>query len=302
MKSITVFTPTYNRAYCLDQVYESLVRQSSNDFVWLVIDDGSTDTTPELVQTWIATNTIEIHYLYQENQGMHGAHNTAYKNITTPLNVCIDSDDYMPDDAIELILSHQSELQNDNLAGLLGLDVYKNGNIIGTSIPNHIKESTVNELYYKHGVQGDKKVVVKTAVVKQFPLYPVYKGEKLVPLGTLYLLIDQKYKWLCTNDVLCVVEYLADGSSHSILKQYKVSPRGFGYFRLIKMKYSKSILEKIKSAIHLVSSAIFAQDFRLITKASNPFLVVLALPVGVILNIYIRIKTNKKYEGFTSHK
>lgn len=294
MKKITVFTPTFNRAYCLGQLYESLIEQTNPNFIWMIIDDGSSDTTRELVQSWITENKIEIRYIYQENQGMHGAHNTAYQNITTEFNVCIDSDDFMPNNAIELILSHESELNHEHLAGLIGLDAYKNGAVIGTEIPGAIKESTVNDLYYKYGVKGDKKVVIKTKVVKQFPLYPVHKGEKLVPLGTLYLLIDQKYKWLCTNDVLCIVEYLADGSSNTILKQYKVSPRGFGYFRMVKMKYSTSVVEKIKSAIHLVSSAIFAKDFSLITKAPNVVLVVLSVPLGLLLNLYIRYKTRTK--------
>lgn len=294
MKKITVFTPTFNRAYCLGQLYESLIEQTNPNFIWMIIDDGSSDTTRELVQSWITENKIEIRYIYQENQGMHGAHNTAYQNITTEFNVCIDSDDFMPNNAIELILSHESALNQEHLAGLIGLDAYKNGAVIGTEIPETIKESTVNDLYYKYGVKGDKKVVIKTEVVKQFELYPVYKGEKLVPLGTLYLLIDQKYKWLCTNDVLCIVEYLADGSSNTILKQYKVSPRGFGYFRMVKMKYSTSVVEKIKSAIHLVSSAIFAKDFSLITKAPNFVLVVLSVPLGLLLNLYIRYKTRTK--------
>ncbi len=294
MKKITVFTPTFNRAYCLGQLYESLLQQTNPNFIWMIIDDGSSDTTRELVQSWITENKIEIHYIYQENQGMHGAHNTAYQNITTEFNVCIDSDDFMPNNAIELILSHESELKNDQLAGLIGLDNDKNGAIIGTKIPDSITESTVEDLYYKHSVKGDKKLVIKTEVVRQFPLYPVYTGEKLVPLGTLYLLIDQKYKWLCTNNVLCTVEYLADGSSHSILKQYKVSPRGFAYFRMVKMKHSANTVEKIKSAIHLVSSAIFARDISLITKAPKKILVALSLPLGLLLNFYIRYKTLKK--------
>ena len=85
--------------------YESLKRQTCKDFIWLIIDDGSTDDTKELVDSWILENKVEIRYYYQENQGMHGAHNTAYEKIDTELNVCIDSDDYMPDDAVEKIVS-----------------------------------------------------------------------------------------------------------------------------------------------------------------------------------------------------
>ena len=102
--TLTIFTPAYNRAYTLHKCYESLKKQTNKDFEWLIIDDGSTDNTRELVQSWIEENLIPIKYHYQKNQGMHGAHNSAYELIDTKLNVCIDSDDYMPDDAVEKIL------------------------------------------------------------------------------------------------------------------------------------------------------------------------------------------------------
>ena len=105
MKTLTVFTPAYNRASTIGRTYESLLRQTCKDFEWLVVDDGSTDNTRELVEGWASEGKIPIHYVYQKNQGMHGAHNTAYENIETELNVCLDSDDYMPDDAVEIIVS-----------------------------------------------------------------------------------------------------------------------------------------------------------------------------------------------------
>ena len=97
MPTLTVFTPAYNRAHTITRTYESLCRQTCKDFTWLVVDDGSTDGTRALIEQWIAAGVIDIRYIYQANQGMHGAHNTAYRNITTELNTCIDSDDYMPD-------------------------------------------------------------------------------------------------------------------------------------------------------------------------------------------------------------
>ena len=123
---ITVFTPAYNRAYTIHKTYESLKRQTNKNFKWLIIDDGSTDNTKELIEKWLQEkNDFEIIYIYQENQGMHGAHNTAYENIDTELNVCIDSDDYMPDDAIEKILSFWNVNRNDKLAGIIALDAYE---------------------------------------------------------------------------------------------------------------------------------------------------------------------------------
>ena len=104
MKTLTIFTPAYNRAHTIGRTYESLCRQTCKDFEWLILDDGSQDNTRQLVESWIAEDKIPIRYIYQQNQGMHGAHNTAYRNITTELNTCIDSDDYMPDDAVEKII------------------------------------------------------------------------------------------------------------------------------------------------------------------------------------------------------
>lgn len=50
MPFLTVFTPTYNRAYTLSRTYESLRTQKNKDFIWLVVDDGSCDNTAELVR------------------------------------------------------------------------------------------------------------------------------------------------------------------------------------------------------------------------------------------------------------
>lgn len=293
MKAITVFTTTYNRAFCLPQLYQSLVNQTSQDFLWLVIDDGSTDDTKQLIEKWISENKIALKYIYQENQGMHSGHNTAYQNIETKLNVCIDSDDYMPTDAVELILKNWNENGNSNLAGLIGLDAHKNGEIVGSKIPSEIKTSPLRELYLQHGVTGDKKVVIRTDVVKEFPLYPIFKEERLVPLGTLYLMIDQKYKWLCTNDVYCIVEYLEDGSSKNILKQYRKSPKGFGYARLIEMKYSKSFTYTFSRAVHYISSCLFQKKYAFFENNPKKAITFFALPFGLVFHFYLLYKLRK---------
>ena len=87
MKTLTVFTPTFNRAECLRRCYESLLRQTCRDFVWLVVDDGSSDGTADLVREWQRAGHVEIRYHYQENGGMHTAHNAAYRLMDTELNV-----------------------------------------------------------------------------------------------------------------------------------------------------------------------------------------------------------------------
>lgn len=290
MKPITVFTPTYNRAYCLHQLYESLVRQTSHDFIWMIIDDGSSDNTQTLVESWVAENKIEIDYVYQQNQGMHGAHNTAYARIQTQFNTCIDSDDYMPDHAIATIIEHTRNL-NPKFAGIVGLDIDKSGKVMGEKMPDGLTESTLTDLYQIHKAHGDKKLVYRTEVVRKYPPYPLFPGENFVPLGTLYAMIDRDYVLKPVNEPLVVVEYLADGSSRNILRQYKKNPRGFAYARVLKIQSKRGFKEKFISAVHLVSSAIFTKDASLLAQARKPLLVFLALPFGLILNLYIRNKT-----------
>lgn len=290
-KKLTVFTPTFNRKTLLPRLYQSLCQQTSKDFVWMIIDDGSTDGTRQLVELWQQENKVEIVFHYKKNGGMHTGHNLAYQKIDTELNVCIDSDDCMPDDAVEKILATWDGYEDkSSVAGIIGLDADKSGNVIGTKNPSEIKIGNLTDLYKKYKATGDKKLVLRTDVVRKYPLYPEYDGEKLVPLGILYLLIGQDYNLIYSNDVYCIVEYQAEGSSGTILKQYKQSPRGFGYARRIQIKYAQNVQDSIKSYVHLISSAIFAKDISLLWKGVNPLKSVLLLPIGILLNLWIRSK------------
>lgn len=293
MKTLTVFTPTFNRAYILNQLYESLLRQTCKNFIWLIVDDGSTDDTKVLVKTWIEEDKIEISYVFQSNQGMHGAHNTAYKKIRSEWNTCIDSDDYMPDNAVDLILKNVKDLDS-RFAGIVGLDFYKDGNVIGTKIPTDIKETTLSDLYQKYGVEGDKKLVYRTKIVQKYAPYPIFTGEKFVPLSYLYRLIDQEYVLKPINESLVIVEYLDDGSSLNMLKQYRRNPRGFALERISILMMSTNFKLKFKNAIHLVSCAMFVKDFNLLLRTKKPvqqLFILFAIPFGILLNFYIRIKT-----------
>ncbi|MFM2229266.1 MAG: hypothetical protein RL607_524 [Bacteroidota bacterium] len=299
MKKLTVFTPTYNRAYCLINLYKSLCVQTVNDFIWLIVDDGSTDNTKELVEQWMHESQIEINYIFKTNGGMHTGHNTAYQNIKTPLNVCIDSDDTMPPDAVALILEVWQKMDQKKYAGMIGLDAFKNGAIIGDPFPEKLETCRVNDLYLKLKLTGDKKIVYRTDVVQRYPLYPEFSEERLVPLGTLYLQIDQDYELVTINKSLCVVEYLEDGSSRNIFKQYKRNPKGFFYSRLVELQYGTTFRYKFTRAMHLVSSALFG---RISVFKNNPEKIItfLALPFGLLLHVYIVFKI--AYENPSNHQ
>lgn len=296
MKTLTIFTPTYNRAHTIVRTYQSLCNQSCNDFEWLIVDDGSTDNTAELVQKWIKEADFKIRYIYKENGGLYTGYNTAYKNIETELNVCIDSDDYMPNNAVELIINYWQKYGSDKYAGLIGLDFYHEKNIpIGGYFPEKLNEVYYLDLYTKNIHHGDIKLVFRTDLMKQVSPLIGFKGEKNFNPVSMHLLVCDKYPSLILNENLCFVEYQEfDSMSKAIYWQYRNSPNSFAKGRIIEMGLKRSSLtNKFRLAIHYISSCIFAKEKNWYSKTPCKTLTILAIPFGIILNIYIRYKTKK---------
>ena len=294
-KTLTIFTPAYNRAHTIDRTYQSLIRQTCKDFLWLIVDDGSTDGTKKLVEGWIRENKIPISYIYQENQGMHGAHNTAYKNITTELNTCIDSDDWMPDDAVEKIINAWKEHSHEKYAGIIGLDQTADGKLIGTNFPENLKETTLQG-FYEAGGQGDKKLVYRTDIIKQYPEYPLFKGERYVGLAYKYMLIDKDWKLITLIEPLVTVEYQLEGSSFSMYRQYWNNPKGFAFFRKTEMICTKSLKRQFIVCAHYVSSSIISKNWGFIKESPKKMMTIIATPLGLGLYLFIwrKVKKNKK--------
>lgn len=294
MPTLTVFTPAYNRAHTLERTYISLKNQNCKDFLWLIIDDGSTDNTKEMVNKWKkADNGFDIIYIYKKNGGMHTAHNVAYQNIHTELNVCIDSDDKLATNAVEKILSHWSKVRKQGYAGIIGLDSDFEGNIIGTKFPEGLNETTLCG-FYANGGTGDKKLVYRTDVINSYPEYPIFEGEKYVALAYKYRLIDQDYKLSVINDVLCEVEYQIDGSSNSMFKQYIRNPQGFSFWRKVCMKYPTSQKRLFIDNIHYVATSIISKNKNFLNESPCKGYTVLAIPLGFIMFIYILINSKIK--------
>ena len=290
---LTIFTPAYNRAHTLPRTYESLCRQSCKDFIWLIVDDGSADNTAELVRDWQSRdNGFTIQYIYKENGGMHTAHNVAYANIHTELNTCIDSDDMLADGAVEMILNKWAEVKGKGYAGLVGLDADFDGKIIGKGFPEGMVDTTLGG-YYAAGGAGDKKLIYRTDVINSVPPYPVFPGERYVGLVYKYTLIDQKYKLFVLDEVVCEVEYQADGSTGTMWKQYLKNPQGFAFLRKIAMQYPTSKKRMIQDCIHYCSSSQIARNKYYIQESPRKLLTVLCTPLGWVLTAVVRNKAKE---------
>ncbi|MGN0315081.1 MAG: glycosyltransferase family 2 protein [Fusicatenibacter sp.] len=295
MAFLTVFTPAYNRAHTLPRTYESLCEQDCKEFIWLIVDDGSKDETAALVRGWQKKdNGFEIQYIYKENGGMHTAHNVAYENIHTELNVCIDSDDRMAPGAARKIRDawEQVKDKDKDYAGLIALDSDFSGNIIGKGFPADMVDTTLGG-YYAAGGAGDKKLIYRTDVINSVPPYPVFPGERYVGLVYKYTLVDQKYKLFVLDEVVCEVEYQADGSTGTMWKQYLKNPQGFAFLRKVSMQYPTSKKRLIQDCIHYCSSSQIAKNKHYIQESPRKLLTVLCTPLGWMLTAVIRKKAKE---------
>lgn len=288
---LTIYTPTFNRANTLDRLYKSLLRQTNKNFIWLVIDDGSTDDTKKIVSNYIKDDKIKIQYYYQNNKGKMEAVNYAHDLINTDLNTCLDSDDFFVDNAVEIIHTKWLLIKdNEKLAGMVGLDCYHNGDIVGDIFPDGYEVSKFSDFFGKK-VKGDKKFIYKTNVIQKYPKYPFFNNEKFPADGYLYRLIDKDYDLYLFNEVLCIVEYLEDGLSKGTFKSYEVNPNSYRFYRAVRIRLADNSVEKFKHGIHYVSSSIFAK--KSIFLANNIFVILVSIVPGIILNLLIRFKNRK---------
>lgn len=227
---VTVFTPTYNRAYILGDLYHSLQRQTCMDFEWLIVDDGSADDTKALVASWKGEeNPFPIRYVYQENGGKCRAINRGLKEADGRLFFTVDSDDYLTDDAIEKVIRWDGELPRDgHFCGYVG-----NRGITPTQTPNRLfpggyLDGTALDRYDQ--VDGERAFVFYTEIHRKY-LYPEFPGEKfLTEAVTWDLMAHDGYKMRFYNDIIWIWEYKDDGLTRAGYRVFLENPQGTGLF------------------------------------------------------------------------
>ena len=327
MKLLTVFTPTYNRKHTLPRTYESLCRQTCRDFDWLVIDDGSTDGTREWIESlgpktissgqmfdWmgrivegedenhfvIQAPNVRIEYVYKSNGGLYTGYNVAYQTIQTELCVCIDSDDFMPDDAVEKIVETWSSLgqeEKKNYCGINGLDFnVVDRKPIGGYFSSDLKSVHMHELRIKNLHQGDTKQVMRTELMREVAPLIGFEGEKNFNPVYMLVLVCDKLPILVLNENLCWVEYQigADSMSQGIFRQYINSPKSFRKLRLMELTLVHSTFkERFRSAIHYISSCLICKDGNWLKESPRKILTIMAVPMGVLAYCYILYKNRK---------
>lgn len=323
---LTVFTPAYNRAHTIGRTYESLCRQTCKDFEWLIIDDGSTDNTRQWLMSlsddihykderfgWmgeligdcsdkqnhfsIDVDGMRIEYIYKPNGGLYTGYNVAFLTIKTELCVCIDSDDYAPDDLVEnikIVWDNLSVEQRAGIGGITGLDYNVVGKQpIGGFFPVDNQPAWISDLNHI----GDSKYVFRTDLIKKYCPQIGFKGERDYNPHYMQMQLFDKYPMWIVNKNFCWVEYQigADSMSQAIFKQYIRSPKSYARYRLMELSMTRGLnfSRKFCLCAHYVSACIFSRDASWLKNCNNKGLVLLAVPLGIVYNIYIKYMARK---------
>lgn len=209
----TVFTATYNRGSTLSRVHDSLLRQTLRDFEWLVVDDGSTDQTADLVEGWAAAGDLDIRYVRKSNGGKHTAWNVGVAEARGSLFVSLDSDDELTPDALHVMGEEWERIEPERrheFVGVCCLVMDSSGAVVGDRFPQDVLDSTADALRFEHHVTGDKWSFMRIEVLREFP-FPEATGMRHVPESIVWGRIASKYKERYVNKVLYV--YHTDGSA-----------------------------------------------------------------------------------------
>lgn len=286
---LTIITPTYNREKLLANCYQSLLQQTDKRFIWMVVDDGSTDDTQEMVNTWIAQNIINIVYLKKENGGKASALNLAFRNVTTEYMCCLDSDDTFVPHAVELALPQLEKVKNDNqCCGIIAVRSNPDGTPMGGAIiPQNCEKITLSG-FMKFGTGMECTEFFKCNIAKQYS-FPEFTGEKFVSPAWLDHEINRKYYFAISRDLFCVCEYQPDGLTVNKRKVIVKNPHGYTAVKRQSFEFSDSIRSIIKNGIMYDCGCIIGHDKDWLKNAPRKIWAVILSPFAWLVYL-IRFK------------
>ena len=251
---ITVFTPTYNRAYIIKNLFDSLQRQTFHDYEWLVIDDGSTDNTKELFDQFEKEATFPIRYIKTKNGGKHRAINKAVKIAAGELFFIVDSDDFLTPNSLERVeFWYKTIREDEEFCGLSGLRISPDNQPFNLKRKFEVIDCT--DIEVRKFLGGDRAQVYRTNILKQFP-FPEYPGEKFISESVVWSRMAQHYKVRFFCEGIYVAAYRVDGLTYSIRRNHRLSPMGSMVMFKEKMIYDTFFIEKIKAGINYWRSTI----------------------------------------------
>lgn len=298
MKKITILTPTYNRAELLKRLYKSLKEQTNQDFQWMIIDDGSSDKTKQVVEEFQKEGILPIHYEQQQNGGKHRALNCGIAQIASELTFIVDSDDYLPSDAIEIILEYHRKYMPDytslNLCGYSFLRCYEDGRVNTAYFKKDEEIASCRDVRINGNIGGDKAEVFLTEILKKYP-FPEFEGEKFLPEDAVWIKMSGPYQMVHINKCVYISEYLEGGLTQTGRAMKIYSPLGMMYRSVVYLSDSEINLKvKLKMMLLYIVYGKFANKSfgELRKKVPGTFLFVVLYFPGIL--IYLKWKHENK--------
>ncbi|MDY3479734.1 glycosyltransferase family 2 protein [Riemerella anatipestifer] len=282
---VTIFTPAYNRAHLLPRLYESLCRQTCHDFEWVVVDDGSSDSTEEVMEKFKTEGKIPITFFSQKNSGKHMTINKGSDLAKGELFFIVDSDDFLLPQAVEKIVGRYSAIRgNSEFAGLSFRKGYGEDRFIGSGYFDDIEASAI-DFRYRHRIKGDMAEIIKTEVLRAYK-FPIIENERFCTEGLLWFRVAERYRFLWISEIIYIAEYLEGGLSDTIFKIRKNSP---GYSTLFYSELEKMripLLQRVKANINFWRFAKYLKvPFLEKFKRVNPIYSLVGLPFSLLFLI-----------------
>ena len=298
---VSVVTSSYNRATRLPLLYESLCRQTNQDFEWIIVDDGSTDNTEYVVNTFFRDGKLLIRYFHKENGGMNTAMNLGIKNANGLFIFKVDSDDMLLSNAIDRVwFYYNSKYWKTNskreLSGICFLNQDINGNIIGDKFKQDIYISDYITVRVNEHVSGDKSEVILTEKRKN-ALYMEFPGEKRYPTSGGLITLARKYDMLFVNESIYIRDYLEDGITVSRKKGSVIqTPEGSIHYTNLYLKKDIKYSVRVGKAIDYIYYCLQVKRgfFSIVFKSNAPLLVFLMFPRSYFGRLYGRWKEKRE--------
>lgn len=290
---VTIVTPTYNRCSHLKKLYESLEKQFSKDFIWLIVDDGSVDDTKNVVDEFKQDSSFLIEYIYKANGGKHTALNVAINHVKTELFFIVDSDDVVTPDAVQTICKDWTQYMSKNLCGISYLRGYDTAHPIGDVFPKDNQIDSFANVRVRYRIMGDKAEVWATRYLKQFR-FPVFKGERFLVESWMWLQISDLADMLFINKVIYLTKYLDGGLTKSGRRLRIMCPRGGMEFSFLLMDKKYPWRDRIKNGLLYVAYSFFAHQSIFHTLSNSHCVLTMAcLLPGYFLYCYWNAKYNR---------
>lgn len=286
---LTIFTPAYNRAHLLPRLFESIAAQVDvgRSIEWLVIDDGSTDDTPSVLNSFVARRRDLVRSIRTENGGKHRAVNRAAREARGEWVFLVDSDDALVDGVVPRLLEVAREYGRDPSVGVLrGLKRFPSAGAVRFEF--HTAGKKMHHRDWMDQQQSfDTAEMVRADALRAHP-FPEYPGERFMAEGWLWLAIDGTHKLICLNEAWVDCWYQPEGLSAQSARTRAASPRGaMDVYRAIG-ESSRGWRTRSRAAANWWRYALHAGLLRMDV---NPYRASLAgLPIGAALYVRDRMR------------